>query len=472
MIRKSACLMLFLLAAGPAQAQFALGITTSQYNTINSLYLNPANIANCPEKLTVNLFFVNLSVDNNLGTLNDLTHAFSNSPYKTFQPTGAVHNFSMMAPYAEVRGPSVLISSKGKLKSAIAITTRVRIMNELTNFNQSLYNTIVNPTSVASQTVNYNSSHFNWTAQMWSELGLTYGAQLIDRKNNQLRVGVSLRYLGGYGYMGIKGNNLDVTYKKGTDSVSVVNSDLEYASNIISPAGAFTNNVNTGAFYSGFLGTTAANGTGTDLGVTFTHTFNGDGEDPNGPFGDEPGAHRLNLSAAVTDIGVISYKSGYNSTVSVYGNGYVTQNGLATNAQNLTQFRNYVLAQQFSVDTGFGATRLHLPTALVLGADYQVYGHIYAAVNYMGNLVNRQQFGNFYYNQWSITPRYDTWLLSFAMPFTYSSLAHDYKLGVGVRCSGFYFGSDDMLALISNKQHGFDCYIGFSIPIRKKSTQS
>jgi len=150
------------------------------------------------------------------------------------------------------------------------------------------------------------------------------------------------------------------------------------------------------------------------------------------------------------------------------GNGYISGTGLAQSTNNYTQFKNYVLAQGFSIDTSQKSIKVHLPTALILGADYNFYRHFYASATFLGNLVNRQQFGNSYYSQFSVTPRYDTWLVTVALPVTYSSLAHEYKVGLGFRFSGFYFGSDDMLALVSNKQHGFGLYVGAFVPVRKR----
>ena len=85
----------------------------------------------------------------------------------------------------------------------------------------------------------------------------------------------------------------------------------------------------------------------------------------------------------------------------------------------------------------------------------------------MANVANRENFGNSYYNQLTITPRYDTRLFSVGLPLTYSMLSNSFKAGIGVRVSGFFFGSDDMMALFANHQYGFNFYVGGCVPFYK-----
>ena len=41
------------------------------------------------------------------------------------------------------------------------------------------------------------------------------------------------------------------------------------------------------------------------------------------------------------------------------------------------------------------------------------------------------------------------------------------KVGLGVRFSGFFIGSDDMLALVTPHQYGFNIYAGGNVPFYK-----
>jgi uncharacterized protein DUF5723 len=463
-------LLFFVASADTTYAQFNLGVATSEYNTINSMYLNPANIAGCKEKVVVNLFSISLSANNNLGSLNNLSNVFSNNAASTFVKSGAHTSFNMIAPSGEVRGPGLLISSYGDFKSCFGITSGIRVMNQFTNFDESVFNTVIDPGSAAARTIIDSSKNFNWTSHLWSEVGISYGIVLVNKNNNTLNFGFSLRYLGGLGYIGLKGNNLDVKYKVGNDTFQAINSDLEYASNVITTGNAVANGINSSNLYTGFFGTSGANGAGLDIGITFNHRFYNGETDWGDQYGYDSKAHNLKFSAAVNDIGSIKYKEGYNFIADVTGNGYLTNSGLSANSNNYADFKQYIQTKGFTVDTSIRATKVHLPTVLVLGADYNIEQHFYASAVFIGNLVNRRQFGNSYYSQFSIIPRYDTKVISMSIPFTYNSLANDYKMGLGFRISGFYFGSDDMLALISNKMHGFGFYVGASVPVYKRNS--
>ena len=459
---KSTCLVLLMGCVATANAQRYFGVATSDYNTINGLYLNPANIAGCKEKVTVNLISVSVTADNSLGTfakLSDLgstsTNAFTNSGSKTF---------SMLIPVAEIRGPGVLIGLNDDHQMSFALTTRVRVMNQFNNFDQSLYSTVSDPNHNANSSYNFQTSKFNWTANIWSEIGLSYALVPWENDNNQVKAGITLRYIGGIDYLGLKGNNLNVSYTANSDSFYASHSDLEFASNVISADNAFSNGLNSSNVLSSFFGGNAGSGFGMDIGATYTYKINGDDKDAN--------AHKLRASVAVTDIGHVTYKAQNSFTVNVGGNGWLTGQGLSDHIKDYNDFRNYVVTQGFTADTGAKQTKVYLPTALVLGADYQVYNHFYANLTYIANLANRQNFGNSYYNQVTLTPRFDMKLLSVALPITYSSLAGDMKVGFGFRIGGFFFGGDDMMALFSSNQHGFGVYFGGCVPIFKKEPKA
>jgi hypothetical protein len=445
------------------KGQHNLGIATSDNSVINSLYLNPANVAGCKEKIVVSLFSINVGVDNSLGTfskIGDLSNSLkSNNVASVFQNSGT-QNFNMLVPSAEVRGPGILVRIDDK--QSIALTTRIRVMNQFNNFDQSLYTAITNPNYVSNGNYTYNAKNFNWTAHLWSDIGLTYGRVLMENDNSSLKAGVTLRYLGGIAYLGFKGSNVDVTYNTGKDSFYAANSDIEYASNILTTTDAVKSGLNSSDLLNRFFGAKDGHGLGADLGVVYIYNPGGNGKKGTNK---NTGSHKLSLSASVTDIGAINYKEN-NSIVNVSGNGYITGTGIINNLNNWTSFRNYMVKQGYTADTASQSTKLYMPTALVLGADYQIYKQYYVNATYINNLANRQNYGNSYYNQFTITPRYDTRLFTIGLPITYSALASDVKIGLGFRVSGFFFGSDDMLALVSDHQHGFDVYAGGYIPIR------
>jgi len=453
--------LLIVFIAATSYGQRELGVSTGEYGALNNMFLNPANISGSHEKVEVNLFSLNLAVDNNLGTLPNLSNIGNSSVFNV----SGTKPFSMLAPVADVRLPAVMISLNDKLKQSFAFSIRARGFDQLNHFDPNLFTTATSGDHTSSVNYDYQSNNFNWTLHAWSETGITYALQLLDNGPHNIKAGVTLKYLGGITYLSVKGKNLDVSYTSGSDTFYANHSDLEFASNAISSTSAVNNGIQTSDVLRSLFDSKAGSGFGMDIGVTYTYQIGSeDGKD-------NIDGHRLKGSIAVTDIGAINYKGSNNFVVNVAGNGYLTGTGLATNINNWNDFRNYMVTQGFTADTGAKATKLYMPTALVVGGDYQVYQRFFVNATYIANLANRQNLGNSYYNQFTLTPRYDSKLVSVGLPITYSSLANDIKVGFGFRIAGFFLGSDDMLALFSSNQRGFNFYFGGFIPIYKKAAK-
>ena len=437
---------------------------------MNSVFLNPASIAGCNEKLAVSLFSVNVGVDNNLGTISSISDISKSLKSNDSGSTGNIfkytksNDFSMMLPMVEMRGPGVLYRINSR--HTVALTTRVRVFNEFNNFNRNLYNTITNPGTAAQQgTTHLTSKNFNWTAHVWSEIGLSYGVVAVDNEQYQVKAGVSLKYLGGIGYLGLKGKNLDITYINGSDSVYASNSDIEFASNVSGAGDAFANGINSSKILGGANG---GKGIGADLGITFLYNPDGSGSATKDRADNaQDNNYKLIVSASIIDLGAIKYNR--SSFVNLAGNGYITGRGIVQNVKNYEDFRAYALQHGYSADTGIAATKVYLPASLLISADYNIYSHFYANAIFSGSLANDQNFGSKIYSQFSVIPRYDTKLISAGLPLTYNMLSHSLRIGLGLRITGFYLGSDDMMALFSGNQYGFNFYMGGVIPIFRNS---
>ncbi len=460
-----------------ASAQREFGIATSNWSGTSSLYLNPANIADNREKFSVDLISINVGADNNLGTFTSISNLLNRSFSGTASNGQSLftysnnNSFSLMAPYVEVRGPGLLVNIKQK--HTIAITTRVRAMNQFNNFGKTLYQIISDPSSVpAKNEYPVYNTNFNWTAHLWSEIGLTYSTILLDKGNSRVKFGVTGRYLGGIDYIGLKGNNLDVFYKVSNDSLHATNTDFQYASNVLSTNNAFNNGLTNTTILNSLFGSKNASGYGADIGLVYEYrpsyeekTYDMDGKTD---LVDHSKNHyKFRLSAAVTDIGHITYSSG-NYSANVTGDGSVTGAEIHQNANNYTSFMSYVRTKGFTADTSLKSINVYMPTSLMLAFDYHAARHTYINVTYISNLGNRQDFGNTWYNQVTVTPRYDRRNFSFGLPLTYSMLANDFKMGFGARYSVLFIGSDDMLAFFSNNHYGFNFYMGVHVPINHK----
>ena len=348
-----------------------------------------------------------------------------------------------------MRLPAILYRINSK--NSLALAFRVRGFNEFNNFDKTLYSAVTDPNFSTQSTINASAQSFNWTAHFWAEAGLTYGRVLMDQGPFRLKAGATLRYLVGIGYLGIKGKNIDISYTSGSDSFRANNTDIEYASNI----GSIENGASNGFTLSSiFNGPSKGRGFSVDLGTVFEYRPDEESED-----------YKAAVSASITDMGSINYANSYN--VVVTGNGYLTGKGLENNVKNYDDLRTYAKTQGFTVDTGVKAQRVYLPTTLIVSADYQIRKHIFVNATFFGNMASDANFGSKYYSQLSVTPRYDCKLFSVGIPLTYNMLTKNMRFGVGARITGFYFGSDDMAALFSGNQYGFNFYVGAMVPIYK-----
>lgn len=455
-----------------------MGVATGNWGGMSSIYLNPANIADNRDRLIIDIAGINAGVDNNLGKLNTVSgikrfidgNSTNINDVFTFSST---QNFSLVAPFAEVRGPGVMYSINHR--HSIGFSTRIRAINQFNNFNQSLYRSITDFDYTTGDDINFVSHNFNWTGHAWAEAGLTYGAVLLEKGRHELKAGVTVRYLNGIGYIGLKGNNLDLHFIAGQDSIYARNTDVEYSSNLAGSNSALTTGLGKNSIFDQLFDSKAGYGFGGDFGIVYDYienpgstTYEMDGKKN---LGDQTiNRYKFRVSASVTDLGSIFYNTNNNFSVTLHGNGYLTGQGLSQNVKNYDDFRAYALRQGFSVDTGRSSNRLYLPATVMIGIDYHICHEFYVNASYFNNVVNRQNFGNSIYNQLAVTPRYDTRRFSVAVPITYSMLANDIKMGIGLRAYGFYIGSDDMLAFVA-REHGMNFYVGGFVPFAKRKVR-
>lgn len=467
-------ILLAVLVPMMAQAQRYIGMATSNWSSTNGMYLNPANIADSRHKFTVDLFSVNVGLNNNLAYFNDgvsgltgigdgdLADAF------TFQNQ---NEFSLLAPYLEVRGPGAMVSINEK--HSVALTTRVRAMHQFHNFNQNLYRTITDEEFRLDTDPNTNyalqADAFNYTLHGWTEIGASYGGVIYDGGEHFVKGGLTLRYLMGSAYISMTSTNLDAVAYPYYDSLRITNTSLTFGSNV-------TNNVGFGSNVSDFLGG-GGSGFSTDLGAVYewrpdhgSYTYDMDGE--TGITNRGVNKYKLRASFSIVDLGSISYKDNNFVTNIRTTNNVATLKGseLAEVIDDYDELKAYAQANGLAVDSGTNAatSKLVLPTTIIGGVDYHAIKGLYVNAMFMGNIANREKFGNSFYGQLTVTPRWDTRIFSAGIPLSYDFLTKSMKFGLGLRVGGFFLGSDDLAGLIGGNAYGANFYIGGFVPFNYK----
>ena len=152
-IKRLLSLIILMFVFQSVSAQQNLGVATGNWSSMNSLYLNPANLGGSPEKVVIGLVSLNIGVDNNLGTftkIGNLGNAVKSDSNSTgggvFTNSGKKY-FSMMLPEVSIHGPGLLYAVNAK--HTFALTTGIRAINQFNNFDQSLYTNITNTSSIS-----------------------------------------------------------------------------------------------------------------------------------------------------------------------------------------------------------------------------------------------------------------------------------------------------------------------------------
>jgi outer membrane protein OmpA-like peptidoglycan-associated protein len=461
------CFLAAFLLPASSFAQRYLGIATSNWSGTNSLYLNPANIADSRTKFEIDLFSLNMGAELNATAKFDFGN-LTKSDAKLgdivqFQTSKSA--FSMILPSAEVRGPGFMVALGHK--HSIALTTRARVVNQFHNFSKDLYNTIEDTINTSGGNT-LQLDKFNWTAHAWSEIGLSYAGIIYEKKKHMVKGGITGRYLMGAGFLSVTSKHIDGTYSfsGGDASMVIKNSDFHYATNGLLGG----KDIGIGDIF----GKGAGHGFGFDLGAVYE--FRPKYEkyqyemDCKQIMDDSKNKYMLRVSAAITDIGSIKYTGADNRTIN--GSGSTTSpilgSEIGSKFKDYDSLKTYLGTKGIKVDSGSGKeVKVHLPTALVLGVDWHAIKGLYVNLTYIGNMADRTVVGNSIYSQVSVTPRFDSRIFSFGIPITYSTLSSKFRFGAGLRLGGFFVGSDD-LSIIGDKKNGANVYFGANIKINRK----
>lgn len=454
-------------------AQRYMGIATSNWSGTNSLYLNPANIADSRHKFSIDLFSINMGVDNNFAKagfsdVKDLVQDKDGGLGSIFNFGNAKgQKYTLAGPNVEVRGPGFM-ASIGR-KHSIALTTRARFMMQAHDLNGDLFQSVVDKDFQNSETVTSGyqakAGAFNFTTNAWTEVGLTWGGVVFENKMHQVKLGATGRYLKGAGYFSIVNQNLDLQYYANTDSVRIRNTNFQYGSNMTKGIGE---DILSGGGGSGFS---------FDLGAVYEFRPKADKYryDMNGKTGlidPAKNPYLLRFSAAITDMGSITYNKHnqsafFRNSASSGGEGYIRGLELADHVSNFNEFKGYLASRGFEADTSQSkSSKVRLPKSMILGLDYHIWRGFYANLTYARNMADRTKFGTSYYTQFTFTPRFDIKALSVALPITYNSLNKSKYMGAALRFGGFFAGSDNIVGFGDN--YGMNAYFGAYVPINKK----
>lgn len=419
------------------EAQNYVGVTVDNYAGIHSLTSNPSNVVDSRFKADINLISISaFGGSDYFGiNVNDIIKSDGGFDFETDAkkfPSDANNFFAN----ADILGPSFMFNLSPK--SSIAIVSRVRAFFNINNISGELYENISDNFDTGND-FDFNSEDLSGTAHVWAEAGLVYGRILVDKKQNFLKGGITLKYLQGAGGVFINSPNFTGQYDA-TNETLTTTGELKYG---ISQD--FDNND------IDFKNLTA--GFGADIGFTYEYRPNIDRDSVTR----KHNKYKLKIGASITDIGSINYKE---STVTTY------DLNATADASNFDDDTEDFLDNNYTNTEETLAQEIMLPTAFHFLADYRIKNKLYISLQTHLSLIKKNApNSNSIINSVTLAPRLETKSFSLYSPVSFRQHG-DFAWGAGLRFSGLMIGSGSILSnLLSNTTKTTDIYIGLKIPL-------
>ncbi len=447
-------------------------LNNSNYSPVNSVYFNPAKIADSKQKFQINLASLNFYVANDYGVFPSIPKIFNAIRNKdkfgdilTFQENGKNKNLDVNL---EARGPS-FVASLGANHS-FAFSTRGRALFSANNVSEPLMSILVNSLEGTEQFANIPNATFDINSNIIGETSISYGRVVFSGKH-ALRLGLTGKYLLGGGNAQVYNNQTSIEVLEGTiiDPYTTIATDgvniKTYYSN-----SEFLSPNNTNLSLRNVLNK-AGRGFGADIGFEYEfrpkfedYKYEMDGKthvDNSVP------KYALKFGAAIVDMGSITYNEGHQ--LSLIDNNYVQwyQDDIDQfDLANLETSLQYVYGN--AAVTSSQKYTAKLPTRLNLNLDVKVAKNFYIGSSYMGGLTKKPDVVDPLGTLISISPRIEKPLYEIALPITYASRYKKTNIGLATRRGAFFLGTDDFASALGlGKFTSFNVYAGLNISIGK-----
>ena len=359
----------------------------------------------------------------------------------------------------EMMGPGA--SLRYHKKYFFSINTGMRYLVNSNNMSDEVFSLMgVNPRRDTNTSDSFTIKDYSLTAQVFSELSLSYSGFIYESEDYKLLGGVSLKFMNGIAAagMGIPDANFK-TYK---------NDGYAYNTNAIVNV-AFTPNANRWAITPDpFRATTVATNNismATDLGLVFYMN-------PNESFEIKHG-YVNRFSVSITDIGRINYTGSSTTGSYQFTNSKVHYRGINNSVDTTFGnriFNNYLIDSIATVRGSSSKFKVGLPTALRMNADMRVHPRVFVNGNVIINLrsPSSEKYSNHYVTTVTVAPRYMIHNFSVGMPFSFNAEKQGY-LGAIVTYRSFYLGSGSLFqTAVSNSINNLNLYFGANMRIKQK----
>lgn len=446
-------------------AQDFPGYRAGNYSGVNSVFFNPANIADSRYRFDVNLFSINVMAGNDQASfkLKDLTKSFNSDSLENqlYGKDAGTTNGTMSV---NVVGPSVLFNVK---KNAFAITTRARVMANVQEMDGQLLSQLLDDHDATDLPYSINSNkNMRISMNAWTEFGASWGRVLYDKGNHFLKGGITLKYLAGTANTYIQIKDLQATIND-----DEIKNDA-YLANTSGRIGLGFGGASFDDFEASDLTSFESSGFGADIG--FVYEFRpqeaGNRRTDNYEWRKDVNKYKFRAGLALIDVGSIKYKrditrsGAYDFDITGAERLYLSELG----NEDLDDYKGYFdkHPEYFNEVTGSAdaSYKMALPTTLQIDLDYHIIRGLYVGAAGQLSLVSTESkpYNSQYYNSFAVTPRYEGRSYGIYLPLHYSQLTN-FNAGASFRYGPLFIGSGSILTAALGKSKQADAHIGIHI---------
>lgn len=455
--------IIILLCVQAAHTQHLPGISTGNFAGVNGVFVNPANVVENGYKWDVNFIGINLGAGNDqasfsLKKIGDLIGSDSLSSIfigKNGESTNALLNMALHA-------PSFMLQIDKR--QGVALTSRARVLFNAHDLDGELANRFISgdeniddlPYSIGS------AQNMIVNANVWSEVGLSYGRVLLEDDIHFVKAGATVKYL-----MGVGNTHLQLNKIHGTLNADNL-TDGPYLENTQGRLGIGVGGVNVADFDPAELTKFESSGFGVDIGAVYEYR-------PENYQGKTRHKYKLRAGFSITDIGAIGYKKdmattgAYDIHVSDAERLYISEFeevSLEDLKQKLDDMPQYFTPVGENNATTY---KVSLPTAVHVMVDYHVLSSLYVGLHGTVSAVSSasKPYNSQYYSSLSLTPRYETSWLGVYLPMQHHALT-GLSMGTALRLGPLYVGSGSILSALVQGSKQVDAFFGlrFGMPQR------
>ena len=451
-----------------AKAQQAIALRQSNYGGVLSLHTNPSSVAD--SRYTTYINFINIDAHSVNNFYQNQNFSLYNSIKNGFLLQKNTESFNLRGNFLstgiDIKGLSLLQNINKR--NAFAVSTRLRGTLQANNVSTNFYDLIakgnIQPNVFKNEKLNVNT-------QLFYEIGLTYGAVLINNGEDFLKAGVTLKLLTGIYNVGVTGKNINAqttTNDLGKEALDFTNGNLNvryFGTQNLKKINPFALDFNS------IFNKKAGNGFGGDIG--FTYEFRPDYKDnyikrrrkhkSRGVYANltSPIKYKFRIGLALVDFGKIRYSGdsikSYDINLKDKKFGSETDGNFKyQNILNLTKTPTTDFRQTFSAS---------IPTTLQLNADYKIADDFFVNFSAQQNLVSKTAVGSRYASYIALSPRWETQHFEAALPIILGNNYRTLMVGTALRIGPLMLGTDNIWALssIGQKSSGANVYAGLHL---------